>query len=375
MKKIPLMVTSTFGLERIVKQELKSLGFHDLIVSDGKIEFQAFLEDIPKLNMQLRTADRVLIKLAEFKSTDFDHLFDQTKSIAWEEWIPKDGKITVNGKSVKSALQSVKTNQSMVKKAIIEKLKQTHKTQWFSESGLEFKIQISILKDIAKITLDTSGDGLHKRGYRVKTGEVPLRENLAAALVLISSWTDEKYLIDPMCGSGTILIEAAMIAKNIAPGLNRTFTAENWTCLDSKLWEQERLHARKTINNNLDLKIFGYDVDPERIKDCKTNAVNAGVADMITFEQKDIKNLVVPNPEGVIISNPPYGVKLSDKQNVNILYKSINKVFRSLRNYAIYILTGDKNFLKIFLRSHPNKTRKLYNGTIETHYYQYYEAK
>ncbi|VAX35642.1 23S rRNA (guanine(2445)-N(2))-methyltransferase [hydrothermal vent metagenome] len=374
MMKTTFIVTSTFGLEKIVKQELRSLGFHDFIVSDGKIEFQAFLEDIPKLNINLRTADRVLIKLAEFKATNFDHLFDETKLIPWAEWIPEDGKITVMGKSVKSTLESVRTNQSMVKKAIIEKLKENYKIEQFSESGLEFKILISILKDVAQITLDTSGDGLHKRAYRLKTGEVPLRENLAAALVLISTWTGEKCLIDPMCGSGTILIEAAMIAKNIAPGLKRKFISESWNKLDSETWSQARLGAQEAIHKNLNLKIFGYDIDPERIKDCKHNASNAGLENEIIFEQKDLKNLCLPNLGGTIISNPPYGIKLSDAKNLKNLYQSMNKLFKSSTYYDWYLLTGDKKFSRSF-GAHPNKKRKLYNGTIETHYYQYYSER
>ena len=228
MEKIPLIVTSTFGLEALVKREVKALGFHELIVADGKVEFPATVADIPRLNISLRTADRVLLKLGEFLATDFGQLFDQTKTLAWEEWITKDAQITVIGKSVKSTLRSVRSCQSIVKKAIVERLKVKYQTGWLSETGPEFTIQVAVLNDVVQLTIDTSGKGLHKRGYRAVSGEVPLRENLAAALVLLSSWDKDKLLIDPMCGSGTILIEAALLARNIAPGLNREFAAENW---------------------------------------------------------------------------------------------------------------------------------------------------
>lgn len=371
MNKITLLATSTFGLEAVVKRELQSLGFKDTLVSDGKVEFQASLEDIPKVNIWLRSADRVFLKLAEFKAADFDQLFDQTKALPWDKYIPQDGKITITGKSVKSTLESVRANQSIVKKAVIEQLKGKFHIEWLPETGPEFIIQVSILKDVVHLALDTSGSGLHKRGYRTDTGEVPLRENLAAALVLLSFWKKGEPLIDPMCGSGTILIEAAMIARNIAPGLNRGFISEKWPLIDQKVWMTERESARAAMNLNGDLQIFGYDIDPDRIKDSQKNAKNAGVENDISFAQKDIKNLRLEQPQGTMIFNPPYGIKLSDIQDVRPMYQTINHLFQENKGWFLFLITADTMFPEYFKRARPDKVRKLYNGTIQCNYYQY----
>ena len=267
MDKINLIATSTFGLEAVVKRELQDLGFKELTVADGKIEFQATFADIPRLNLNLRAADRVLVKVGEFPAGDFGQLFDRTKELPWEEWIPQDAKITVIGKCVRSVLASVRSSQSIAHKAVIERLKSKYHIEWLPETGPEFTIQVAILKDVAQLTLDTSGPGLHKRAYRMQHGDVPLRENLAAALVLLSFWNKDRLLVDPMCGSGTILIEAAMIARHIAPGLNRTFASEKWPAIDAKAWDDARKAAREAILPEMELKICGYDIDPERIKD------------------------------------------------------------------------------------------------------------
>ncbi|MBU0468194.1 MAG: class I SAM-dependent RNA methyltransferase [Candidatus Omnitrophica bacterium] len=371
MKNIKLIVTSTFGFESVVKKELIALGFDHFIVSDGKIEFDAAISDIPKLNIWLRAADRVLIKIGEFHAADFDALFDQTKSCPWNDWINENSKITVIGKSVKSTLQSVRSNQSMVKRAIIKKMQETYNKEMLPETGPEFVVQVSILKDIVQLTIDTSGAGLHKRGYRVDTGDVPIRENLAAALVLLSFWNKNKILIDPMCGSGTILIEAAMIGRNIAPGLKRKFISEEWAVINNKFWEDERLCAIKVILPSGNLRIFGYDIDKKRIEGCKTNAKNAGVESDIIFKDQDIKDLEVEHENGMVISNPPYGVKMARESDLYYIYDSINAVFKNKPGWSIYIITSDKNFPKYFKRAKPDKVRKLYNGTIEVNYYQY----
>jgi putative N6-adenine-specific DNA methylase len=265
MDKITLIATTTFGLEAVVKREVLDLGFRNVIVFDGRIEFDAVFQDIPKANLWLRSADRVLLKLAEFKAADFDQLFDRTNALPWERWITKDGKITVTGKSVKSKLESVRACQSIVKKAIVERLKKTYHISWLKETGTEFTIQAALLKDIALLTLDTSGPGLHKRGYRDQTGEVPIRETLAAALVQLSSWNQDIPLIDPMCGSGTILIEAAMFANNIAPGLKRQFAAEQWPAIDKKYWDAARRAAKETANPGGGSRIFGFDMDKNQM--------------------------------------------------------------------------------------------------------------
>ncbi|MBN1870289.1 MAG: class I SAM-dependent RNA methyltransferase [Candidatus Omnitrophica bacterium] len=374
MNKIALMVTSAFGLEAVVKRELQTLGFKDLIVLDGKIEFQATLEDIPMLNIWLRSADRVLLKLAEFKAEDFDQLFDQTKALPWDHWIPKDAKITVIGKSVKSTLKSLRANQSIVKKAIVEQLKRKYHTEWLPETGTEYTIQVSILKDVAELTLDTSGLGLHKRGYREDKGEVPLRENLAAALVLLSFWNKDKPLMDPMCGAGTILIEAAMIARNIAPGLKREFISEKWPLIDQAAWSNARLSARAAINPGGTLQISGYDISADRIKGCLRNAKNAGVETDIVFMQKDINDLRLPQTGGIMITNPPYGVKLSNIEEVRSIYRRMDQLFREGEGWSLYLLTADKKFPEYFKRMRPSRVRKLYNGTLQVNLYQYFDS-
>ena len=366
------MVTCTFGLESILKKEIQNLGYKSLYVYDGKIEFEATLADIPRLNIHLRVADRVLLKLAQYPASDFDELFDSAENISWEDWIPLDAKITVKGKSVKSKLQSVRTCQSMIKKTIIKCLQGKYKVDWLSEEGFEYVVQIALFKDVATLTLDTTGQGLNKRGYRVSVGEAPIRENLAAALVLLSSWNKDQALIDPMCGSGTILIESAMIARNIAPGLNRTFAAEDWPLIDKTIWEDARDAAKMAILPEGILNIKGFDKDKECIKDCFSNAKKCGVDRDIVFECRDIKDLNIDDKQGVVITNPPYGIHVGKKRDLPFLYDTINKVFESKRNWALYLLTSDKMFPKTFKRARPNKIRKLFNGTIEVHYYQYY---
>lgn len=372
MRKLDLIVTSTFGLEAVVKRELQDLGFTGLKIADGKIEFEGTFADIPRLNLNLRVADRVLVKVGEFPAADFGQLFDRTKDLPWEEWLPQDAKLTVIGKCVRSVLASVRSSQSIAHKAVIERLKSRYHIEWLAETGPEFTIQVAILKDVAQLTLDTSGPGLHKRGYRMQHGDVPLRENLAASLVLLSSWKGEGLLVDPMCGSGTILIEAAMIARKIAPGLIREFASEKWPAVPKQVWDDARKAAREAILPEGTLHICGYDIDPDRIKDSKVNAKKAGVGNDIVFEHKDIKDLWINQPRGVIISNPPYGIKLGSLKELTPLYVTIHHMFKNKLGWSLYILTGDDRFPDFFKRARPDKVRKLFNGTIEVNYYQYY---
>lgn len=372
MNKIRLIVTATFGLEAIVRRELEDMGFGGMTVADGKIEFEAQVSDIPRVNIQLRAADRVLVKVGEFAAHDFGKLFDGVKALAWEEWIPADAKLTVIGKCVRSQLASVRSSQSITHKAVVERLKKAHGTDLLPETGPEFTIQVALLKDVAQLTLDTSGLGLHKRGYRVGTGEVPLRENLAAALVMLSFWGRGRMLFDPMCGSGTILIEAAMLLRNIAPGLNRAFAAEKWPVVEKKYWDEARGHARAAIRPSGKAMIHGSDIDPDRVKDTRANAKKAGVENDIIVERRDIRTLSVDEPYGVVISNPPYGVKLGDVKELGPLYTALDGVFGVKKGWSVYILTSDLWFPKYFNRGKPDKVRKLFNGTIEVNYYQYY---
>lgn len=375
MNEITLIATSTFGLEMVVKNEVKALGFENITVSDGKVEFEATLEDIPKVNLWLRSADRVLLKMGEFKALTFDELFENTKALPWENYITQDGKFTVKGKAIKSTLGSYSACQSIVKKAVVEKLKEKYNVEWFAETGPEFTIQVAMLKDVATLTIDTSGIALHKRGYREKTIEAPLKETLAAALVLLSFWNKDRILIDPMCGSGTILIEAAMIAKNIAPGLNREFASEGWPIIPKNAWNKARYLAKNDINTNCKLEIFGYDIDECCVKSSKINAKNAGVYDDIVFEQKDIKDLWIDKQYGIVISNPPYGKRVAEFNEINQINISIHKTFKNKTGWSVYILTADELFPNYFKRSKPDRVRKLYNGDIKVNYYQYYGEK
>jgi len=314
----------------------------------------------------------VLLKMGEFPAVTFDELFEKTKALPWENFITKDGKFDVNGKAVKSTLGSIRACQAIVKKAVVERLKEKYHQEWFEETGPEFTIQVSMLKDIASLTIDTSGAGLHKRGYREEAGEAPLKETLAAALILLSFWDADRLLIDPMCGSGTILIEAAMIARHIAPGLQRTFASEKWPAIDEDDWSESRLAARDAIIPIPKPQIFGYDIDAESIEVCKSNAAIAGVGDVIHFEQKDIRDLWIDKQYGIVISNPPYGVRMSDFKDINQIYIAINKAFRKKRGWSVYILTADELFPNYFKRARPDRIRKLYNGNIKVNYYQYY---
>jgi putative N6-adenine-specific DNA methylase len=371
-QKITLIAIETFGLEAVVKREVQALGFEYIKVSPGKVEFEAQVEDIPRANIWLRAADRVLLKMDEFKAVTFEELFEQTKELPWEEWITKDGKFTVTGKSVKSTLGSIRACQSIVKKAVVERLKAHYQTEWFEESGPEFTIQVSMLNDIATLTIDTSGSGLNRRGYRKQAGQAALKETMAAGLVLLSFWNKDRLLIDPMCGSGTILIEAAMTARNIAPGLKREFASEKWPAIPGYAWHSAKRDAHEAAIKGLPLKIYGYDIDPEAITASKANARAAGVGRDITFEQKDIKDLWIDSQYGIVISNPPYGVKLGELQELNQMYISIHKTFRKKTGWSLYILTADKKFPDYFKRAKPDRVRKMYNGPIEVNYYQYY---
>src|SRR5512136_879002 len=277
MNEITLIATATFGLEKVVKNEVLALGFENIKVSEGKVEFEATLGDIPVANLWLRCADRVLLKIGEFEALTFDELFEKTKALPWEDFITEDGRFDVNGKAVKSTLGSIRACQSIVKKAVVERLKERYNREWFEETGPEFTIQISMLKDVATLTIDTSGAGLHKRGYREAGGEAPLKETLAAGLVLLSFWNADRILMDPMCGSGTILIEAAMIARHMAPGLKRGFASEKWPAICESYWREARLAARDSVFPDRQLRIFGYDIDEKCIAACRVNAANAGV--------------------------------------------------------------------------------------------------
>jgi putative N6-adenine-specific DNA methylase len=371
MEQIELIATSTFGLEAIVKRELLKLGYEDLVVENGKVTFKGTEKDIPIANLWLRSADRVLLKMGEFKATTFEELFEKTKALPWDEWITEDGEFTVEGKSVDSRLFSISDSQAIVKKAIVEKLKTKYKTEWFKETGAKFTIEVSLLKDIATLTINTSGAGLHKRGYRLGSVEAPLKETLAAALVQLSYWNKERFLLDPFCGSGTIPIEAAMIGKNIAPGLNRNFVSEKWPRVKKEYWNDARKEAWDLMLKDYKLNIIGSDIDKKAVKAAKENAESIGLGEDISFITSDIRDMKLKNEYGVIICNPPYGERIGEKGEVYKLYKDMGKILKTLDTYSIYVLTSNEDFETLYGKRADRK-RKLYNGRIKVDYYQYY---
>lgn len=371
MAEITLIATAKFGLETVVQQEMLALGFEKVRVANGRIETTATLADIPKLNIWLRCADRVQFKMGTFKALTFDELFEQTKELPWEEWITQDGQFTVNATAVQSQINSARSCQSIVKKAVVERLKVHYQTEWFPETGAEFTIQVTIYRNTATLAFDTSGAGLHKRGYRAEAGEAPLKETLAAALVLLTDWDQRSLLIDPMCGSGTILIEAAMIAQNMPPGLNRDFAAEAWPSVPQNLWEEAREYGRSAITPNLDLQLQGYDIDANLLQIAQQNAEKAGVGGNIQFKKQDVKTLWIDQQFGTLVCNPPYGMRMAEFQAINQIYIALNKTFRKKSGWSVNVLTADKQFPKYFKRSRPDRIRKLTNGNIQVNYYQF----
>lgn len=371
MSKYELIATAAFGLESIVGKELKRLGYKDLKIENGKVTYFGDEESICKSNLWLRCADRVFIKLAEFKATSFEELFQGTKAIPWDDYLPEDSNFIINAKSVKSQLFSLSDIQSIVKKSIVEKLKESYNIEWFEESGSKYPILVSILDDVVTILLDTSGDALHKRGYREKGSAAPLKETLAAALVMLSNWRYDRNFIDPFCGSGTIPIEAALIARNIAPGLNRSFVCENWDFIISSLtWKKVRKEAYEAIIYDKEFKIFGYDIDSRVIPIARENAVKAGVDDCIHFQTQPVSDLSSNKQYGTIVCNPPYGERLNEIAEVQKLYKEMGQSFKRLENWSYYIITSYDKFEDYFGKK-SDKNRKLYNGRIQCYYYQY----
>ncbi|QVK21018.1 class I SAM-dependent RNA methyltransferase [Mycoplasmatota bacterium] len=370
---IELIATTTFGLEAVVKRELISLGFRIIKTEDGKVTFESDFSGIAKANLWLRSADRVLLKLGEFRAITFDELFEKTKALPWTDWISVNGQFPVNGKSVKSKLFSISDCQRIVKKAVVEKMKTKYSKDFFEETGPNYTIQVSLLKDVATLTIDTSGAGLHKRGYRVSNVSAPIKETLAAALIMLSYWNKDRALYDVFCGSGTIPIEAALIARNIAPGLNRKFASEEWPILDQEIWTLNREEATKAIDRTLNLEIYASDINQENLTAAKSNATQAGVGNDITFFKSDFKSVNFSKDYGIIISNPPYGERLENENiyKVKQMYRDMGKIFNQLETWSKYIITSFEGFENLFEKK-ADKVRKLYNGKLKVRYYQYY---
>jgi putative N6-adenine-specific DNA methylase len=374
MAKIELIVTATFGLEAIVAREVQTLGYQDIKIENARVSFTADESAICRTNLWLRSADRVLIKVGEFEALSFEALFEGTKALPWPEWLPENANFPVKGKSVNSKLFSVPDCQAIVKKAIVEKLKQRYHTVWFEETGPKYTIEVALLKDIATLTIDTSGTGLHKRGYRKLSSEAPLKETLAAAMISLSFWNPDRVLVDPFCGSGTIPIEAGLIGLNIAPGLKREFAAQSWPQIDPTLWERAREEALDSIKQDLKLKIIGTDIDTEVIDLARYHLKLAGLEGQIHVQRLPITELRNRHKYGCIICNPPYGERLSNPKEIEKLYLEMKNVFGSLDTWSFYILTSFPGFERLFGRK-ADRRRKLYNGRIECQYYQFYGPK
>ena len=373
--KLELIATATFGLEAVVKREIQALGYKILKSEDAKITYMGDERAIVRSNLWLRSADRVLLKMAEFNAETFEDLFQQTKAIPWEELIPVDGKFTVIGTSVKSELHSVPACQSIIKKAIVERLKEFYCIDHFEETGAEYKVKMTMLKNRATITVDTSGTGLHKRGYRVCDVVAPIKETLAAAMVQLSFWKPDRVLVDPCCGSGTIPIEAAMIARNIAPGLTRSFASEAWELVPEELWKEERKKAYEAVDYTTDLKIFAYDINQTVVEGARENAAEAGVDDCIEFKHMSMQDMRATEERGIIITNPPYGERIGEAKQIEKIYKKYNEFFKENPTWSLFMITTDKTVEKKIMERPADRRRKLYNGRLEACYYQFHGKK
>lgn len=371
-----LVAPCHFGLEAVLKKEIIDLGYEIAQVEDGKVTFLGDEEAICRANVFLRTAERVMIQVGRFKAYTFDELFENTKALDWGQFIPKDGKFWVTkAGSIKSKLFSTTDIQKIVKKAVVENLKKYYSLDWFNEDGAEYPIRVFLNKDEVTIALDTSGESLHRRGYRLLTAKAPISETLAAALIMLTPWNKDRILVDPFCGSGTFPIEAAMIAANIAPGMNREFKAETWTnFISKKLWYETINEANDMIDNNIEVDIQGYDIDGEIVKAARKNAADAGVSNLIHFQQRDVAQLNHPKKYGFIITNPPYGERLEDKENLDKLYKAIGESYRRLDSWSAYIITSYEQ-VERDMQIKANKNRKIYNGMIKTYFYQFMGPK
>lgn len=370
--KYTLISPCFFGMEKMLAYEIKDLGFEIVKTEDGRITYRTDEYGIARANMWLRCAERVHLKIAEFKATSFDELYERTKAIDWSRYIPYGANFPVSkASSIKSKLFSTTDIQSIVKKAIVDSLKKSYmETGMLKETEEKYPIYVFLHKDTVVLSIDTSGTALHKRGYREKSNKAPIRETLAAGLIKLTPWRPGRTLVDPMCGSGTILIEAAMMGINMAPGMNREFISEKWRTIDKKIWWDVRKEAFDKLNDTKDFKIYGYDIDSESIELAKENAEIAGVEDYIEFNVGDARKFSTDEEYGMIITNPPYGERLEDEENVKLLYKELGYMCKNLKNWSYFLITSYDNFEYEFGQKAP-KNRKLYNGMLKTYYYQY----
>ncbi|XVG95541.1 class I SAM-dependent RNA methyltransferase [Eubacteriales bacterium KG127] len=380
--KFELIATATFGLEAVVRREVESLGYTVIKTEDGKVTYEGDIQSIVKSNLWLRTADRVLLKMSELETKTFQEVFQGIKNIPWEEVIPVDGCFVVSGTSVKSRLTSLPALQRTIKKAIVERLSCKY-DQPLNETGAAYPVKFTLLKDVLTISIDTSGAGLHKRGYRQENVAAPIKETLAAALVQLSLWNQNRLLIDPCCGSGTLLIEAAMIGRNIAPGLTRTFAASEWELIPKDIWKEEKKLAYEAVDYSSKLKLVGFDIDAKAVKSAQFNAEAAGVEEDILFRRASIKNLKTEDIEvlveqkiggAIIITNPPYGVRIGEEDEIKIINKALKRIITSDSSISLFVITTDRIFERKMGRK-SSRRRKLYNGRMETTYFQFHGEK
>ncbi len=372
MKKVELIAPCHFGLEAVLKREIYDLGYEIASVEDGRVSFYGDMEAICRANIFLRTAERILLKVGSFKAETFDELFERTKDIPWENYIPKDGKFWVTkAASVKSKLFSPSDIQSIMKKAMVNRMKNHYHIDWFEETGASYPVRVFLMKDMVTVGIDTSGVSLHKRGYRQLSSKAPITETLAAALILLTPWKKDRILVDPFCGCGTFPIEAAMIAANIAPGMNRSFLAEEWeNLIPKKAWYDAIDEANEMIDDDIEVDIQGYDIDGEVLRAARENAKEAGVDHLIHFQERAVKDLRHPKKYGFIITNPPYGERLEDKATLPGIYSQFGESFKMLDSWSAYMITSYEDTERYFGRK-ADKNRKIYNGMLKTYFYQF----
>ncbi len=376
MRKFEMVVPCHFGMESVLKKEIIELGYDITEVADGRVSFWGDEEALCRGNIFLRTAERILIKVGSFHAETFEELFQGTKELPWEEYIPVDGKFWVaKAAGIKSKLFSPSDIQSVMKKAMVERLKGIYKTNWFEESGESFPIRVFIMKDEVVVGLDSTGESLHKRGYRKLAAKAPIAENLAAALILLTPWNKDRILVDPFCGSGTFPIEAAMMAAGMAPGMNRGFTAQNWPhIIDKRIWADAREEAREMVDLNIDPDIQGYDIDDAMVTIARENAKLAGVDKLIHFQRRGVEQLSHPKKYGFVITNPPYGERMQDREEMPALYRMIGQRFKELDAWSLYMITAYGQAEQDIGRK-ADKNRKIYNGMMKAYYYQFLGPK
>lgn len=376
MKKMELIAPCHFGLEAVLKREILDLGYEISEVEDGRVTFYGDADAICRANIFLRTAERILLKVGSFRAVTFEELFDKTKELPWEDYIPQNGKFWVaKAASVKSKLFSTSDIQSIMKRAMVRRMQERYCVEWFPENGASYPIRVFLMKDIVTVGIDTTGISLHKRGYREVSGKAPITETLAAALIMLTPWRKDRILVDPFCGSGTFPIEAAMMAANIAPGMNRSFLSEKWdNLITKKNWYDVIDEANDMICDDVEVDIQGYDVDSSVIKIARRNAREAGVDHLIHFQERDVKDLNHPKKYGFIITNPPYGERLEDKKDLPDLYRAFGESFKRLDSWSAYMITSYDDAERYFGRK-ADKNRKIYNGMLKTYYYQFLGPK